>query len=451
MRKENGVALRRVVLMQPYRDGRIMGKSPSEPYTLMRLASMVPDDVEVEIWDSNLHSFDYSRLGPDDLVGISSMTLTIEHAEEMAREARKRAGAVVVGGVHSTLVPEHVETFADAVIVGEAYHTWPQILRDFDSGNLKPMYRDESWAVLDNVAPLSNRVIDMMREHENYWTPYLEITRGCPRDCSFCTAIRVSGRKMRLRPVDEVVEEIQRRKLKRFFLTDDNFGLNFRINPEYTEELFRAMAKLPLHGWTAQAELMVAQHPDMLKLARQAHLDKFFIGFESLNPNNRASLGGKSKGATDQIRETVRRVHEHGIGVVGLFVMGFDDDTIETFHLTWDFIKNSELDSVSLTILTPFPSTPFRAQLVEEGRLLDVPWRFYDTCHVVFQPGRMSITELQQAYDWLCRKVYSPQQITKRGFRMLGRHPLNRAVKKAFGSFSTDFGYRRAYNWRHST
>ncbi|MCQ8768114.1 hypothetical protein NQU37_26520, partial [Escherichia coli] len=81
------------------------------------------------------------------------------------------------------------------------------------------------------------------------------------------TAIRVSGRQMRHRPVEGVIEEIERRRLKRFFLTDDNFGLNFRTDPEYMEELFLAMAKLPLNGWTGQAELMVGDYPEMLKLA----------------------------------------------------------------------------------------------------------------------------------------------------------------------------------------
>ncbi|MDQ7029046.1 MAG: radical SAM protein [Ardenticatenia bacterium] len=89
------------------------------------------------------------------------------------------------------------------------------------------------------------------------------MTRGCPRNCSFCTAIRVSGRVMRLRPVDQVVDEIRRRRIKRFFLTDDNFGLNFRIAPEYCEELFLALEKLPLHGWTCQSELIVADYPEL--------------------------------------------------------------------------------------------------------------------------------------------------------------------------------------------
>lgn len=442
--------IRKVVLFQPRRDGRVLGKSPSEPYTQMRLASMVPDDIQVEIWDANLEELDYSKLGPNDLVGISSMTLTIEQAEEMATQARKRAGAVVVGGVHATVMPEHVATFADAVVVGEAYRTWTAIIEDFANQTLKPLYRDEEWAPLKEVTPLKQRVIDMVDEHKNYWTPYLEITRGCPRNCSFCTAIRVSGRQMRHRPVEDVVEEIERRKIKRFFLTDDNFGLNFRTDPEYMEELFLAMAKLPLNGWTAQAELMVAEYPEMLKLARRAHLDKFFIGFESLNPNNRSNLGGKSKGAAAQVRETVRKVHEYGIGVVGLFVMGFDDDTLETFETTWDFIKDSELDSVSLTVLTPYPETPFRRQLIQENRLLDAPWRLYDTSHVVFQPKMMTADEMRRAYDWLCNKTYGSQQIVKRGVRAWRRYPLSRAAKKLFGSFSTDFGYRRAYGWRHS-
>ncbi len=442
--------IRKIVLLQPYRDGRVLGKSTSEPYTLMRLASMVPDEIDVEIWDANLETLDYTKLGPNDLVGISSMTITIEEAEKMAHQARKRAGAVVVGGVHATVMPEHVATFADAVVVGEAYRSWPAIMEDFANQNLKPVYRDEDWAPLENVQPITQRVLDMVDEHKNYWTPYLEITRGCPRNCSFCTAIRVSGRKMRHRPVEAVIEEIERRELKRFFLTDDNFGLNFRTDPEYMEELFLAMEKLPLNGWTAQAELMVGDYPEMLDLARRAHLDKFFIGFESLNPDNRSSLGGKSKGAAAQVKETVRKVHEHGIGVVGLFVMGFDDDTLETFETTRDFLKTSELDSVSLTVLTPYPETPFRRQLIQEDRLLDLPWRHYDTAHVVFEPKTMSAHEMRQAYDWLCKKVYSPGQILKRGVRAWRRYPISRATKKLWGSFSTDFGYRRAYGWRHS-
>jgi radical SAM superfamily enzyme YgiQ (UPF0313 family) len=311
-------------------------------------------------------------------------------------------------------------------MVGEGYFTWQKLIQDFASGGVRgmqPVYHDETWADLQGLASISDRVIRMVDEKNNYWTPYLEITRGCPRNCSFCTAIRVSGRKMRLRPIDEVVDEIQRRGIRRFFLTDDNFGLNFTTDPEYCAEL--------------------------LEMSIAAHLDKHFIGFESVNPENRSELGGKSRGVANQAIEAIRTIRKTGVGVVGLFVMGFDEDTPATFQAMWDFIRTSELDSASTTVLTPYPGTPFREQVEAENRLLDVPWSHYDTCHVTFTPKNFTVDELRAAYDWLCRKIYSPAQIARRGFRSLGRYPLAKAGKKIFGSFSTDYGYRRTYAYRN--
>jgi radical SAM superfamily enzyme YgiQ (UPF0313 family) len=100
--------------------------------------------------------------------------------------------------------------------------------------------------------------------------------------------------------------------------------------------------------------------------------------------------------------------------------MGFDEDTPETFQAMWDFIRSSELDSVSTTMLTPYPGTPFRDVVERENRLLDVPWSHYDTAHVTFVPKNFTVDELRSAYDWLCRKVYSPEQIMRRGLRSLG-------------------------------
>lgn len=442
--------IEKIVLIQPAHAGRIGGKGAGSPYTLMRLASMAPQDIPVEIWDQNLGPLNYAGLSPRTLVGISSMTLTIDQAQVIATKARERGCRVVVGGVHATLVPEQVAPWADSVVVGEAYRTWPQIIQDFADDQLKPLYVDEEWAPLDNLTPISDRIIKQVNEHRHYWTPSLEITRGCPRNCTFCTAVRVSGKIMRHRPIDQIVEEIERRRIKRFFLTDDNFGLNFRTNPDYIEEVFRALAKLPLHGWTAQSELIVAQFPDLLDLARLAHMDKFFIGFESINPDNQRDLGGKTKGQVADYKRIVRTLHEHGMNVVGLFVFGFDHDTIEVFEKTWQFIRESEFDSVSVTALTPFPGTPQRESLIKEDRLLpNVPWSHYDTSHVTFRPALMTVEQFREGYDWLCRQVYAPRAIAQRGLRMLSRYPLRQARAKAFSSFSTDIGYRNAYAFRN--
>ncbi|MGQ9787106.1 MAG: B12-binding domain-containing radical SAM protein [Anaerolineae bacterium] len=444
--------IRKVVLIQPGREGPIWGRASATPYTLMRLASLVPEEIPVEIWDENLEPVDpkLRQLGPHDLVGITSRTLSIESAQRFARIAHE-AGvrAVVVGGPHPTLLPEEVATWADVVVTGEAYRTWPRIIQDFINDTLQPRYDDTEWTELAGVARITDRVIRMVDENRRYWTPMLEITRGCPRNCTFCTAIRVSGSRMRLRPVEEVVEEIERRRIRRFFLTDDNFGLAFRTNPEYIEAVLKALAKLPLQGWTTQAELLISEYPDLLSLARRANLDKVFIGFESVNPANRRELGGKSKGQIAQYMEAVRRIHAHEISVVGLFVFGFDHDTPQTLADTWDFACASGLDSLSMTILTPYPGTPFREQLIAEGRLMNKPWRYYDTAHLTFYPKRMTPEELEEAYDAFCRRAYSTFNIARRGLRVLSRHPLYRLPRKVFGSFSTDVGYRYTFAWRY--
>jgi radical SAM superfamily enzyme YgiQ (UPF0313 family) len=443
------VDIEKIVLIYPERDGRIWGKAQGSPYTLMRLASLVPDDIPVEIWDEDLGKLPIHRLGPRDLVGITSKTLSIERAQEIATQVHARGSTVVVGGTHATLISDEVQQWADITVVGEAYRTWPQIIHDVANQTAQKLYVDEEWVSLDGVARLTDRVIKMVGEHRNYWTPYMEITRGCPRDCTFCTAIRVSGRVMRHRPIPEVVEEIERRRIKRFFLTDDNFGLNFRTNPNYIVELFDALAKMNLSGWTAQAEMMVGNFPELLAQARRAHLEKFFIGFESINSTNRRDLGGKSKGNVEDYKRIIHTIHEHGIGVVGLFVLGLDGDTTEVFESTWNFVRESELDSVSFTIMTPYPGTELRREYEEQGRLLpNIPWSQYDTAHVVFKPAQMTIDELRRGYDWVCRQAYSPKSIVARGLRTLQRHPVGKYQRRLFSSFSTDVGYRKTVSYR---
>ena len=71
-------------------------------------------------------------------------------------------------------------------------------------------------------------------------------------------------------------------------------------------------------------------------------------------------------------------------------------------------------------MLTPYPGTPFRDVVESENRLLDVPWSHYDTAHVTFVPKNFTLDELRSAYDWLCRKIYSPTQIARRGIALAG-------------------------------
>ena len=150
--------IRKIVLIQPRHDGRFMGRGISEPYTLMRLASLVDPQIPVEIWDGDLMELRVDQLGPQDLVGISAKTVMIDRTKALAATIQQRGATVVVGGTHVTLVPDEVEAWADVIVVGEGYRTWPEVIRDFDHGTLQKRYVDEEWAPLDSgVAVLQDR------------------------------------------------------------------------------------------------------------------------------------------------------------------------------------------------------------------------------------------------------------------------------------------------------
>jgi len=103
---------------------------------------------------------------------------------------------------------------------------------------------------------------------------------------------------------------------------------------------------------------MVADYPDLLDLAREAHLDKFFIGFrvdQSQQPQGAWAARPEAKSSSP--RRVIKTVHKHGIGVVGFVRVRIRQRHLETFDAAYDFIRTAELDGVSATVL----NTLFRA------------------------------------------------------------------------------------------
>ncbi len=77
-------------------------------------------------------------------------------------------------------------------------------------------------------------------------------------------------------------------------------------------------------------------------------------------------------------------------------------------------------------------------------------WERYDTNHVTYQPALMSVDELTGAYDWLCKQLYHPTQMARRGFRAWSRHGMTKARARLVSSFSSDIGYRREFEHRYN-
>jgi radical SAM superfamily enzyme YgiQ (UPF0313 family) len=112
--------------------------------------------------------------------------------------------------------------------------------------------------------------------------------------------------------------------------------------------------------------------------------------------------------------DIVATLHRHGIAVQGAFVFGLDEDTPEVFERTARFAVEAKVDLPRFAVLTPFPGTPLFARLEDEGRILTRDWSLYDGQHVVFQPAKMTVTQLQRGTEAAWRHAYSYRAMFKR-------------------------------------
>lgn len=381
-----------------------VGKLSSAPMALPYLASLVPPDIRVSIVDENVDEIDFDK--QVDLVGISVLTMTAPRAYEISALYRKRGTPVVLGGIHPTVVPEEASRHADAIVVGEAEGVWQQLLTDFQKGRMKTEYRRSGPCSLKG---LSHPRWDLMNKGAYLTTNVVQATRGCPYNCSFCSVSSVFGRKYRCRPVDDVIKEIAAMDGKLLgFLDADITG-----SPPYAKELFKAL--IPYRKiWAGDAGMRVANDDELLSLAAKSGCKGLFVGFESLSSKS-LQEAGKFQNTVDYYKDTIKKITDHGISVLGGFVFGFDADDESVFERTVEFAIESKLLYADFNILCPYPGTTVHARLTEEGRIIETDWsKYFGMYNVVFRPKGMSVEALQEGCLWAWKKFYSAKSIFTR-------------------------------------
>lgn len=401
----------RIALLSPkgplYRHrGGIFGRSLRyAPLTLPTLASLVPPGLphRLRIYDEGIEDVPLDL--DADLVGMTVITGTAPRAYALAAEFRERGITVVLGGPHVTLVPEDAAPHADAIVVGYAEESWPELLGDFVRGALRPRY-DQS-ADLD-LAGLPSARRDLIPSRRYVTTDVFEATRGCVHRCDFCVVPSAWGRRPLQKPVDEVVDEIRRTGARRAIFVD----LNLVADRAYAAALFEALIPLGLQ-WYGLATTLLARDEPLLDLCARSGCRGLLVGFESIS---RPGLRGVRKGFQDPegYRDVIEAFHRRRIAVQGTFVFGLDDDTPDVFSSTARFTVEARIDLPRFAVLTPFPGTPLFERLEGEGRILTRNWELYDAQHAVFQPANMSANELEEGTRAAWKHAYSFRSIGKR-------------------------------------
>jgi radical SAM superfamily enzyme YgiQ (UPF0313 family) len=394
------------------------------PLTLTTLAALVPDELaaSLTLMDEGIEDVDLNL--DVDLIGMTVITGTAPRAYELAAHFRRRGIPVVLGGPHVTLVPDDAQPHADAVVVGYAEDTWPELLRDFACGQMKPRYTQSPDLSLAG-RPLPRR--DLMPGARFLTNNVFEATRACIHNCEFCVVPAAWGRKPYQKPVEDVVADITRHGARKLIFVD----LNLIADRGYAQRLFEAMIPLKVQ-WYGLSTVLLAEDLPLLKLAARSGCRGLLIGFESIVS---ANLRQSSKGFNrpSRFKDVVALMHAHGIAVYGCFVFGMDHDTPDVFLETARLAVDAGIDLPRFAISTPFPGTALYHRLEREGRILTRNWELYDGQHVVFQPARMSVQELQEGTERAWRAAYSVGSIARR---------LRRSPAPPWIALTANLGYR---------
>ena len=373
------------------------------PLGLLTIVNLLREEHVVSLENENIQSIDYTDR--PDIVGISVTVDTLPGAIRIAERFRDKGIIVVAGGIHITTAYDTIPQDAfDVLCIGAAEGTWPDIIKDFENGTLKTIYKcHKDFSGKDIIPP----AYDFLTKDKYLYCNVIHTSRGCPFRCDFCYN-SASERMYVNRDIETVLQDIKAVKSRHIMFIDDNFA----GNRTWLKAFLNRLKPLDIK-WNAAVSLNALCDADLLDQMKNSGCQGLFVGFESIQTDSINNVH-KIQNNIEIYEKAVKMAHDRGIMINASFVFGLDGDTPETFRATLDWIVKNKIETVTSHILTPYPGTELYNRLKKEGRIISDDLSEYNTAHVVFRPAQMTEQELYDGYIWIYKQIYSLKNILKR-------------------------------------
>jgi len=404
----------------------VIGAS-SPPLGLAYLASTLRRNHEVKVIDSNILDYTMDDVRRElknfypDVVGVTSVTPSISNAYEVAKIAKevREDCKVIMGGPHATFLSTQTLNecrYVDVVVKGEGEKTAEEIMMAFEGKqhleDVKGITFRRGGQIIDNEPrPFIKNIDDIpfpsvdllpMDKYQFNGVKYTAMltSRGCPFGCSFCSSSRLFGGYWRGRSPENVIEEMrilyEKYKIRNIEFVDDTFTLDQKRAEKICDEIIKRGWDV---SWGASSRVDTLSK-ELVEKMKRAGCWIIYLGIESGSQQILDAIGKRI--TVEQAKKAVKIVKDAGIQVLGSFIIGFLQDTVETIKETIKFAKSLNLDYAQFSILTPYPGTPIYDYALKNNLLLTKDWPRYTALEPVMKipgvPGRQLKKLLQNAY-----------------------------------------------------
>lgn len=323
------------------------------------------------------------------VIGLSAMTWQYAICEKLIKLIRTLLPGVkiVLGGYHATLMYKEIGEsdtgkLIDYLVRGEGEEAFRRLIRALEEKERvadipSVSYQQENGFIhnpkgeLLDLNTLKLPVRDKRRLTWGYHimnrnSEVIETSRGCLRNCNFCSIRHMYGRAFRPFPNERILADIDTiyHKLKKrwIFVSDDNFVMV----PERVLELCDAIIARKYRNLVliVQADcITMARNEAMVRKMSLAGFKSIFLGIENVSKKN--LLTAKKGDIVDASRKAIALCHKYGIMVVGGMIFGFPDDGEQEIIDNYKFLKATGADTAYCQILTPYPKTGIRQNLLD--------------------------------------------------------------------------------------
>ncbi|MGH7985456.1 MAG: hopanoid C-3 methylase HpnR [Candidatus Binataceae bacterium] len=215
----------------------------------------------------------------------------------------------------------------------------------------------------------------------------IEFTRGCPWDCSFCSAWTFYGRSYRKSSVEAIVEDLASIREPNVFIVDD---VAF-IHPEHGFEIGRAIERrgLKKRYYLETRTDVLCRNKEVFQYWRRLGLEYMFLGLEAIDEEGlKAHRKRSSLGVNTRALEIARE-----IGVtVAINLIAEPDWDQRRFEIVREWALSIP-EIVHLTVATPYPGT--ETWFTESRKLTTLDYRLFDIQHAVL-PTRLPLMKFYE-------------------------------------------------------